>query len=91
MTRRRNSSKHQIERHDERAPERGSQLNHAMFKSDAETYQVESLDLLKIWLSELPAIAWLANVSSTDVFAQAVASSTERPVLINIRGPDRSR
>jgi hypothetical protein len=51
-----------------------------VFGNEAGTYQVESLDLLKIRLSEIPAIAWLDNVSSTAVFAQAVASSAARPV-----------
>ena len=50
------------------------------FHSDAGTYQVESLELLKIRLSEIPAIAELNNVSSTAVFARSVASSAERPV-----------
>ena len=54
--------------------------NADVFGSDAGTYQVESLDLLKIRLSEIPAIAWLSNISSTAVFAQAVASSAARPV-----------
>jgi hypothetical protein len=51
-----------------------------VFHSDAGTYQVESLDLLKIRLSEIPAIAQLDNVSNTAVFAKALASSAERPV-----------
>src|SRR2546430_2731980 len=50
------------------------------FGSDAGTYQVESLDLLKIRLSEIPAIAHLDNVSSTAVFAKEVAVSAARPV-----------
>jgi len=54
--------------------------NADVFGSNAGTYQVESLDLLKIRLSEIPAIAELDNVSSTAVFAQAVASSAARPV-----------
>jgi hypothetical protein len=54
--------------------------NADVFGNEAGTYQVESLDLLKIRLSEIPAIAWLDNVSSTAVFAQAVASSAARPV-----------
>jgi hypothetical protein len=49
----------------------------AVFKSDAGTYQVESLDLLKIRLSEVPAIAQLENMSNTAVFAKEVATSTE--------------
>ena len=51
-----------------------------VFKDDAGTYQIESLDLLKIRLSEIPAIAQLDNMSTTGVFAQALASSAVRPV-----------
>jgi hypothetical protein len=54
--------------------------NADVFHNDAGTYQVESLDLLKIRLSEIPAIAQLDNVSNTAVFAKALASSAERPV-----------
>ncbi|HJU11494.1 MAG TPA: hypothetical protein VJ728_11485 [Candidatus Binataceae bacterium] len=50
------------------------------FGSDAGTYQVESLDLLKIRLSEIPAIIALDHVSSTGVFAKEVASSAAKPV-----------
>jgi len=52
----------------------------SVFQDDAGTYRVESLDLLKIRLSEIPAIAYLANVSKTGVFANALAQSAERPV-----------
>jgi hypothetical protein len=52
----------------------------AVFKNDAGTYQIESLDLLKIRLSEVPAIAQLENMSNTAVFAKEVATSAERPV-----------
>jgi len=52
----------------------------SVFGSDAGTYQVESLDLLKIRLSEIPAIAYLDNVSKTGVFASALAQSAARPV-----------
>ena len=52
----------------------------SVFQSDAGTYRVESLDLLKIRLSEIPAIAYLENVSKTGVFANALAQSAERPV-----------
>jgi len=52
----------------------------SVFHSDAGTYQVESLDMLKIRLSEIPAIAQLDNASQTEVFAQALAKSAERPV-----------
>lgn len=51
-----------------------------VFRGDAGTYYVESLDLLKIRLSEIPAIARLENISETGVFAKALASSAERPV-----------
>ena len=52
----------------------------SVFQDDAGTYQVESLDLLKIRLSEIPAIAYLENVSKTGVFANALAQSAARPV-----------
>ncbi|MGC1676855.1 MAG: hypothetical protein WA740_04910 [Candidatus Binataceae bacterium] len=51
----------------------------SVFRGDAGTYYVESLDLLKIRLSEIPAIAQLENISETGVFAKALASSAERP------------
>ncbi len=51
-----------------------------VFRNDAGTYEVESLDLLKIRLSEIPAIAQLENISETGVFAKAFASSAVRPV-----------
>lgn len=51
-----------------------------VFHEDAGTYQVQSLDLLRIRLSEMPAIAELDNVSKTKVFADALAGSAERPV-----------
>ena len=52
----------------------------SVFRNDAGTYRVESLDLLKIRLSEIPAIAQLENMSETGVFAKELASSAERPV-----------
>jgi hypothetical protein len=52
----------------------------SVFHSDAGTYQIESLDMLKIRLSEIPAIAQLDNASQTEIFAQALAKSAERPV-----------
>jgi hypothetical protein len=52
----------------------------SVFHDDAGTYYVESLDMLKIRLSEIPAIAQLDNMSNTDVFAKALASSAVRPV-----------
>jgi hypothetical protein len=51
-----------------------------VFGSDAGTYYVESLDLLKIRLSEIPAIAQLETMSETGVFAKALATNAERPV-----------
>src|SRR4029077_20793243 len=54
--------------------------NAEVFKDDAGTYQIESLDLLKIRLSEIPAIAQLDSMSTTGVFAQALSSSAIRPV-----------
>jgi hypothetical protein len=51
-----------------------------VFHDDAGTYQIESLDLLKIRLSEVPAIAQLDNMSNTAVFAKALAASAARPV-----------
>ena len=52
----------------------------SVFRSDAGTYYVESLDLLKIRLSEVPAIAQLDSMSETGVFAREFASSAARPV-----------
>jgi len=52
----------------------------SVFQGDAGTYRVESLDLLKLRLSEVPAIAYLENVKKTGVFANALAQSAERPV-----------
>lgn len=51
-----------------------------VFHEDAGTYQVQSLDLLRIRLSELPAIAQLEHVSRTKLFARTLASNAERPV-----------
>ena len=53
----------------------------SVFQDDAGTYRVESLNLLKIRLSEIPAIAYLENVSKTGVFANALAQSAERARL----------
>jgi len=56
-------------------------LNNSVFTSgDAGAYQVESLDLLKIRLSELPAIAQLDQMSEAGVFAKSLAASAVRPV-----------
>jgi hypothetical protein len=51
-----------------------------VFRGDAGTYYIQSLNMLKIRLSEIPAIAQLENISETGVFAKALASSAERPV-----------
>jgi hypothetical protein len=47
----------------------------SVFQGDAGTYRVESLDLLKIRLSEIPAIAYLENVSKTGVFENLAKES----------------
>ena len=52
----------------------------SVFHDDAGTYYVESLDMLKIRLSEIPAIAQLDNMSNSSVFAKALATSAVRPV-----------
>ena len=52
----------------------------SVFRGDAGTYYIESLDMLKIRLSEVPAIAQLESISETGVFAKTLASSAERPV-----------
>jgi hypothetical protein len=52
----------------------------SVFRGNAGTYYIESLDMLKIRLSEIPAIAQLENIKETSVFAKALASSAERPV-----------
>jgi hypothetical protein len=52
----------------------------SVFGDDAGTYYVESLDLLKIRLSEIPAIIALDKMSNTDIFAKALATSAVRPV-----------
>ena len=45
----------------------------AVFHDDAGTYYVESLDMLKIRLSEIPAIEALDGMSNSSVFVQALA------------------
>src|SRR6266478_7126173 len=52
----------------------------SVFHEDAGTYYVQSLELAKIRLSEIPAIAQLDSMSNTDVFARALATSAARPV-----------
>jgi hypothetical protein len=54
--------------------------NPAVFKDDAGTYQIESLDLLKIRLSEVPAIAQLENMSAAGAFSKEIAQSAARPI-----------
>ncbi|PWT80638.1 MAG: hypothetical protein C5B58_11215 [Acidobacteria bacterium] len=57
----------------------------AVFHEDAGAYEVESLDLLKVRLSEIPAIRALEDMSKTAVFANALASSVERPVRMGVQ------
>ena len=57
----------------------------AVFHDDAGTYSVESLNLLKIRLAEIPAIRSLEDTSKTAVFTQALASSAERPVRMGVQ------
>src|SRR5271170_6222060 len=52
----------------------------AVFHDDAGTYYVESLDMLKVRLSEIPAIEALDGMSNSSVFVQALATSAVRPV-----------
>ena len=52
----------------------------SVFHDDAGTYYIESLDMLKIRLSEIPAIAQLDGMSNSSVFANALVSSAVRPV-----------
>src|ERR1700675_2533586 len=52
----------------------------SVFHDDAGTYYVESLDMLKIRLSEIPAIAQLDGMSNSSVFAKALVTSAVRPV-----------
>ena len=52
----------------------------SVFHDDAGTYYVESLDMLKIRLSEIPAISQLDSMSNSSVFANALVSSAVRPV-----------
>lgn len=52
----------------------------SVFNDDAGTYYVESLDMLKIRLSEIPAIVALDGMSNSSVFANALVSSAVRPV-----------
>jgi hypothetical protein len=45
-----------------------------VFRGNAGTYYIESLDMLKVRLSEVPTIAQLETISETEVFATALAS-----------------
>jgi hypothetical protein len=54
--------------------------NASVFGNDAGTYYVESLDLLKIRLSEIPAIVQLDKMSTSSLFTNALVSSAEQPV-----------
>ena len=60
-------------------------LDRSVFHEDAGSYEVESLNLLKIRLSEIPAIRKLEDVSKTAVFANALAASAERPVQMGVQ------
>jgi hypothetical protein len=60
-------------------------FDRSVFHDDAGTYQVESLNLLKIRLSEIPAIRKLEDVRRTAVFANALAASAERPVQMGVQ------
>lgn len=60
-------------------------FDRTVFHDDAGTYQVESLNLLKIRLSEIPAIRKLEDVRKTAVFANALAASAERPVEMGVQ------
>ena len=55
-------------------------LESSVFPDDAGTYQVESLNLLKIRLSEIPAMHYLEDMSKTDLFVKSVGTAAERPV-----------
>jgi len=52
----------------------------SVFHDDAGAYYIESLDMLKIRLSEIPAIIALDGMSNSSVFANALVTSAVRPV-----------
>ena len=60
-------------------------MNPSVFHSDAGSYEVESLNLLKIRLSEIPAIIQLEEMRKSTVFAQALAQSAARPVQMGVQ------
>ena len=51
-----------------------------MFPDDAGTYQVESLDLLMIRLSEIPAMPQLQDMSKSELFVKSLGTAAERSV-----------
>jgi hypothetical protein len=55
-------------------------LNSTVFPDDAGTYQVESLDLLRIRLSEIPAMRQLQDMSKSELFVKSLGTAAERPV-----------
>jgi hypothetical protein len=55
-------------------------LDSSVFHEDAGTYQVESLDLLKIRLSEIPAMHQLEDMSKSELFVKSIGTAAERPV-----------
>src|SRR5271155_5235531 len=57
-----------------------SALSGPGFQVDGGTYYVESLDMLKIRLSEIPAIEALDGMSNSSIFVKALATSAVRPV-----------
>ena len=60
-------------------------LDQSVFHDDAGAYQVESLNLLKIRLSEIPAIRQLEEMRKSKVFAQELAESAARPVKMGVQ------
>jgi hypothetical protein len=55
-------------------------LQSSVFPNDAGTYQVESLNLMKIRLSEIPAMQYLENMSKSELFVKSIGTAAERPV-----------
>jgi hypothetical protein len=55
-------------------------LDSSVFHEDAGTYQVESLNLLKIRLSEIPAMHQLEDMSKSELFVKSIGTAAERPV-----------
>jgi len=50
-------------------------------QSDVGTFQAHGLEMLRIRIAEIPAIAELERTSKTKVFAQSLAANTARPVV----------